>query len=354
MVTFFKPEKNVEVPASPPRSSSGSVLSQEEQDEENLKQLQAMLEERRSSRLSDCIGCGNSEDAKNNGNSSTINDAFTMRNWSFAGGSYMEDCGVLDEEEDVNKTQDVGFLSRNSSSLANMDSLALQEQQQQANKADDTFVTDDADASTIVEHAIPDYRGARRRKRKMLLITACCLMIGIVVLTTILALYLDDGSVRSKDITVNDGSNAESSVSDNIFNLDELPEAYYILEPKVSNASALLDYNTVEGKAFYSIAKQADAISYNDAAGDTAKGLDLLQRYGLMTLYFGADGDGWNIKDGWTEESDVCLWWHGVDCKNSVVTSIVLGKQSNSGITVRNPQMHEAHTFSTSHQTTTT
>jgi hypothetical protein len=309
MVTYFRPESEDKC-----RPRSSTIQTLDEQDGEHPRQLQAVLEERQtSSHLSDCIGCGS-----NDNNASTVNDAFTMRNWSFFG-SYTKD-DLADEE--YHHTQGASHLSRNSSSLAKMDSLALEDQHPDA---DDTFVID-PNESIIVEHEISDYSKSSRRQRKIFLITACCLMLGVVVLTTTLAMYLDDGSLRSRDVAVNDGSNVESSVSDNIFNPDELPDVYYILEPKVGNASALLDHSTVEGKAFDSIVKQVDLISYNDAAGDNAKNLDLVQRYALMTMYFGADGDGWNIKDGWTEESDVCVRWHGVECKDSVVTRVKLGE----------------------------
>ncbi|KAL3909888.1 MAG: hypothetical protein SGILL_007909, partial [Bacillariaceae sp.] len=306
---------------------------------------------RQQSTLADCIACssprvcsnsgddGNNNDDNSNhpNNSNNSDDAFTMRQWSFDG-SYMEDCGAdfADEEEQNNDTTGVHFLARSQTMEDNEENNTVLDNNNDKSFDSHTMMMmsdagtadDDGAESIIVEHAIPDYKGNTRRKRRMLLASVCCLMMGVVILTVMLALYLDDGSLRSSsDATVNDGSNVESSVSDNIFdNMDELPDVYYILEPKVSNATALLDPNTAEGKAFQSMVWQADQSSYENAANDAAQGLDLIQRYALTTLYFGTDGEEWNIKDGWSEQSDVCLWWHGIECKNSVVTEINLGK----------------------------
>jgi hypothetical protein len=203
-----------------------------------------------------------------------------------------------------------------SASLAKMDSLALYPE-------DDPTAMDD---SFIVEHILPDSAGRNRRRRQCLCVTTLFLMVGVVALTAVLAARLGNAATEDER-SVTDGAESSSSLSDNIFALgSELPDLYYLLEPKVANASALLDSNAAEGKAFQSMVLQEDGISYNDASADAAQSLGLIQRYALTTMYFGNGGETWNVQDGWTGESDVCSEWHGITCQDSAVTGINLSK----------------------------
>ncbi len=214
---------------------------------------------------------------------------------------------------------DTSFSSASGGPLANRDSLALQQEE----IADlDEF---------IIEHQLPDGAGRNQSRRNVWLFLACCSVIGVIVLTSVLVLVDFDDSSISQNFNVNGGSSGESLVHDNIFTGGDLPDFYYVLEPKVQNASALLDPSTAEGKAFESIVMQWDLLTNNTVSGESAKGLDLMQRYALMTMYFGANGGRWINSDGWSDYSiDLCSQWHGITCQNSVVTKIKLGNVSLS------------------------
>lgn len=240
---------------------------------------------------------------------------------------YVNDCfGNTNDNGNSNDNYD---HSRNNNSLAKMDSLALYPE-------DDPTATCDMDDSLVVEHMLPDHAGRKRRRRRCLCISSIILMAGVVALTAALAAQMSGGNSSDHNVPSGRGDmGSSSSLSDNVFALDDLPDLYYILEPKVANASALLDRTTAEGKAFHSVVQQEKAITYNDTAAESAKGLDLIQRYALLTMYFGNEGDSWNNKDGWTEEGDVCTEWHGITCGVSAVTEINLSKCSGGKDLVR-------------------
>jgi hypothetical protein len=152
------------------------------------------------------------------------------------------------------------------SSLAGRDSLALE-----------------PDESIILEHPLPNTQRKAKNRRLCMYGLVCMLLVGIITVTALFAIENNEGrSVNTDESKV--GSSIES---DNIFDGDSLPGAYYLLKPKVHNATALLDPNTPEGQAFRLVATEDDDIAYN-AADQTSTDLNLIQRYSLLTLYFGA------------------------------------------------------------------
>jgi hypothetical protein len=80
----------------------------------------------------------------------------------------------------------------------------------------------------------------------------------------------------------------------------------------------------VEPYSYYGGAEFEDANSYQMSAlsrVEEQEGVEwmsdqkLLQYYALYSIYFAADGSGWNKVNGWTEMNlEPCYGWHGVSC----------------------------------------
>jgi hypothetical protein len=238
------------------------------------------------------------------------------------------------------KKTDVEAATFPESSLAAADSLALS-----------------LDEEVYVEHELPSEEEIAkeeetkyiRKKRiaRIFCISGCIgLLIGIIVLAVMLTKHK---KIKEEDfeggIVVNDGigigsiesieSNVETNVDDatsveaskdgdNIFIAEPLPEIYYLLESKVYNATALLDSDAPEGKA-YNLLLEEEEMKKTSSVLRSINDIDL-ERYALLVLYFGSDGSAWTNTVGWSNPSEACEDWHGVTCQNSVVTGIDLGK----------------------------
>lgn len=252
------------------------------------------------------------------------------------------------------KKTDVEAASFPESSLAAADSLAL-------SLKEDVYV----------EHILPSEEEIAKEEekkyiRKKRIARICCisgcigLLIGIIVLAVMLTKHKkikEDDFERG--IVVNDGSgigsiesietNVETNVDeatsaeaskdgDNIFIAESLPEIYYLLESKVYNATALLDLDTPEGKA-YNVLLQEEEIKKNSLVLRSINDIDL-ERYALLVFYFGSDGSAWTNTAGWSNPSEACENWYGVTCQDSLVTGIDLGK-----LTIIVHHLHECISF---------
>jgi hypothetical protein len=103
--------------------------------------------------------------------------------------------------------------------------------------------------------------------------------------------------------------------------------AFKVLQPLVENATALLDIDTPQGKAFRRVLGSSDTFQ-------------LQQEFGLMTLFYatgGGDDDAdnlWGFSHGWDTVSslDQCQWAGVTICRNSnldgvmAVAALSLGK----------------------------
>ena len=179
--------------------------------------------------------------------------------------------GLDDDERTYPAETSFDSQYQRESSLAGRDSLALEEEP--------------TDESIILEHPLPNTARKAERRRYCMYGLAWILFVGIITVTALFAIQNNNDDDRS---ATNDESKVGSSSieSDNIFDSGLLPEAYYLLEPKVYNATALLDPNTPAGQAFKVVTSEDD-VAYN-AADQTSTGLNLIQRYSLLTLFFGA------------------------------------------------------------------
>mmetsp|Transcript_28953 Transcript_28953/g.48193 ORF Transcript_28953/g.48193 Transcript_28953/m.48193 type:complete len:468 (+) Transcript_28953:205-1608(+) len=218
----------------------------------------------------------------------------------------------------VEKTTSYGTYN---DSLADKDSLALER---------DYGYTDydDNDSEPIVlEHPLPDKEKRKRRRRTYSICLVGLLLVAAIVVATVLTTRNKTDEDRNASMH---GSAVGSAESDNIFSSNLLPGAYYILETKVQNASALLDPDTPEGQAFLIVGTD-EKISY-DTAEDSAEALDMIQRYALLSMYFGTDGGAWTNNEGWSAtRGDACSPWHGISCQDSIVTAIDLDENNVHG-----------------------
>ncbi|OEU15539.1 L domain-like protein [Fragilariopsis cylindrus CCMP1102] len=243
------------------------------------------------------------------------------------------------------KKADVEAASFPEPSLAAADSLALSLKEE-----------------VYVEHILPSEDEIAKEEekkyiRKKRIARICCisscigLLIGIIVLAVMLTKHKkikEDDFERG--IVVNDGSgigsiesietNVETNVDeatsveaskdgDNIFIAESLPELYYLLESKVYNATALLDLDTPEGKA-YNFLLEEEEIKKNSLVLRSINDIDL-ERYALLVFYFGSDGSAWTNTAGWSNPSEACENWYGVTCQDSLVTGIDLDRNNLYG-----------------------
>ena len=94
----------------------------------------------------------------------------------------------------------------------------------------------------------------------------------------------------------------------------------------ISEPEILLNPKTPQGMA-YSYLVNDDPILLDPCSSSTIE-----QRFGLTTLYYSTNGDGWSDSSGWLDDDDECNWF-GVDCDNSedpnFVTRLLLRKWIN-------------------------
>ena len=92
----------------------------------------------------------------------------------------------------------------------------------------------------------------------------------------------------------------------------------------ITAPDVLLNEATAQGKAY------AFLINYDSyLGGEYCGSVDILQRYGLMTLYFASGGDDWSNRSGWCNVNKHCTW-NGVTCTDGSVTKLELGKYRQS------------------------
>mmetsp|Transcript_17965 Transcript_17965/g.37033 ORF Transcript_17965/g.37033 Transcript_17965/m.37033 type:complete len:372 (-) Transcript_17965:1495-2610(-) len=144
--------------------------------------------------------------------------------------------------------------------------------------------------------------------RRIVLCFSSVVLVGIIVLSVILARMKGDGLGKSTD----------KLEGDNIF-LSNPSDIYALLEPRVHNPEALLDMDTPEGRAFN--------ILLNETKTESSIVLRpgfYTQRYALLVLYFGTNGENWTNTTGWSDRSEAYEEWHGVHAEDSVVVGIDL------------------------------
>jgi hypothetical protein len=238
------------------------------------------------------------------------------------------------------KKTDVEAASFPESSLAAADSLALSPE-------DEVYVEHELPSEEEIAKEEETKYIRKKRIARILCLSGCIgLLIGIIVLAVMLTkhkkikegdfergIVVNDGSgigsIESIESNVDEATGVEASVEaskdgDSIFIAEPLPEIYYLLESKVYNATALLDLDTPEGKA-YNVLLEEGEIKKNSSVLRSINDIDL-ERYALLVLYFGSDGSAWTNTAGWSNPTEACEDWHGVTCQNSVVTGIDLGK----------------------------
>lgn len=89
-----------------------------------------------------------------------------------------------------------------------------------------------------------------------------------------------------------------------------------LLEP-ITPAETLNDLSTPQGMAFDYLV--------NDDPGleDPCASTTIEQRYGLTTLYYSTQGDGWTDSTGWLGEGQECSWF-GIECEDGSVAATQL------------------------------
>lgn len=146
--------------------------------------------------------------------------------------------------------------------------------------------------------------------RRIVLCFSSVVLVGIIALSIILVRMKGDGLGKSTD----------KLEGDNIF-LSSPSDIYALLEPRVHNPKALLDMDTPEGRAFNVLLNETET----ESSMVLRPGF-YTQRYALLALYFGTNGENWTNSTGWSDQSDAYEEWHGVHSEDSVVVGIDLGE----------------------------
>jgi hypothetical protein len=87
------------------------------------------------------------------------------------------------------------------------------------------------------------------------------------------------------------------------------PEAFLsdlLLPISSDKGKALLTNSTPQNKAF-------NWMATNNTNLGALSNETIIQRYALATLYYGANGDSWNINESWLSESEECGIWKTAD-----------------------------------------
>jgi hypothetical protein len=99
-------------------------------------------------------------------------------------------------------------------------------------------------------------------------------------------------------------------------------EALQKILAEITDLSFLNDISVAQGKA-------VDWLLNSDPAEiDPCTFPTVVQRYGLATLYYSTNGDGWTNNSGWLSGANECMWT-GISCETDKVNEILLGKYQN-------------------------
>lgn len=196
-------------------------------------------------------------------------------------------------------------------SLASMDHLALQKQQ-------------DLERS-LNGGATASAAASKRRRRRWLMTSACLVLVGIIVLTAVLASKKNTNS-NSNGNGDRGGTTGGSDGVDRVEGGEEAlgtaspmeSQAYMVLSPIVRDASRLEDPASPEGQAF-------EAVSVQDDLTDPD---EISSQYALLTVFYATNGNGWVNNNGWLLDQNMShCQWHGIQCNSDgKITSMMLGE----------------------------